>query len=73
MQPASTDDDPEEQYIETETRVRLMAAFMNLSNTEREILSQRFTKELSFTEIASNLGITGENAIPTGESVSPVG
>ena len=62
MQPASTDDDPEEQYIETETRVRLMAAFMNLSNTEREILSQRFTKELSFTEIASNLGITGENA-----------
>jgi RNA polymerase sigma factor (sigma-70 family) len=62
MQPASADDDPEEQYIETETRVRLMEAFTYLSRTDREILSQRFAKELSFAQIASNLGITGANA-----------
>jgi RNA polymerase sigma factor (sigma-70 family) len=62
MQPASADDDPEEQYIETETRARLIQVFMNLSRIDREILSQRFARELSFAEIASNLGLTSANA-----------
>jgi RNA polymerase sigma-70 factor (ECF subfamily) len=62
MQPSATEDDPEESYIENETRARLMQAFRDLSKTDREILSQRFAKELGFEQIAKNLGITGANA-----------
>lgn len=55
-------DDPEELYIEKETRARLTQAFEELSPTDREILAQRFTEELSFAQIAGNLGITYANA-----------
>ncbi len=54
--------DPEELYIEKETRAQLMVAFEELSATDREILAQRFADELSFAQIAENLGITGANA-----------
>jgi RNA polymerase sigma-70 factor (ECF subfamily) len=61
-QRAAAGDDPEELYIEKETRARLMRAFEELSQTDREILAQRFAEELSFTQIAGNLGITYANA-----------
>jgi RNA polymerase sigma-70 factor (ECF subfamily) len=61
-QRAATGGDPEELYIETETRDRLMRAFEELSETDREILAQRFAQELSFAQIAENLGIAYANA-----------
>ncbi len=61
-QRAATGGDPEELYIERETRDRLMQAFEELSKTDREILAQRFGEELSFAQIAENLGIAYANA-----------
>jgi RNA polymerase sigma factor (sigma-70 family) len=58
----ATGSDPEESYIEKETQARLMLAFEELSATDREILAQRFAEELSFAQIAANLGITYANA-----------
>lgn len=54
--------DPDEEYIKTADKEKIVSCINSLSDTEKYLIYLRFVNELSFKHIAELLGITEEAA-----------